>query len=316
MHYSQLLVFGSIAQDEIMIFPGKFSDHLEKDDLDKVNAFFLVENLYKAFGGIATNICYNISLLSSKKVRILGGIGGDGKDLLEFYHKNNIDTTYLQQSIEVYTGAFRGISDQNQNQIGGFYYGSNSLSKNIILKEIPDWQTSLLILSSNEPTAFYEILEQAINLKMNFMFDPGMAITWILPEKLKAGIDSCKYLIANDYEMMQIWKLTGYTEDDLIKKNKIVITTKGSKGVRFVSSEESYELPAFPIKDFVDPTGGGDAFRGGFCAALMDGLDTKTSLGWGSVMGSKAVETKGAVGHTITKEEFQTRLDFILANSN
>ena len=48
-----LLVTGSIATDHLMSFPGRFSDSLVVDQLDKLSVSFLVEDLEVRRGGCA-----------------------------------------------------------------------------------------------------------------------------------------------------------------------------------------------------------------------------------------------------------------------
>ena len=48
-----LLITGSIATDHLMSFPGRFSDSLVVDQLDKLSVSFLVEDLEVRRGGCA-----------------------------------------------------------------------------------------------------------------------------------------------------------------------------------------------------------------------------------------------------------------------
>jgi adenosine kinase len=53
-----IAVTGSIATDHLMTFPGKFTDQLIADKLDKVSLSFLVDELAIRRGGVAANIAF------------------------------------------------------------------------------------------------------------------------------------------------------------------------------------------------------------------------------------------------------------------
>ena len=51
-----VLLAGSIATDHLMRFPGKFSEQLLADHLQKVSLSFLVDDLVVHRGGVAGNM--------------------------------------------------------------------------------------------------------------------------------------------------------------------------------------------------------------------------------------------------------------------
>ena len=59
----RIAVTGSIATDHLMTFPGRFSDSLVADQLDKVSLSFLVEDLDIRRGGVAANIAFGMGCL-------------------------------------------------------------------------------------------------------------------------------------------------------------------------------------------------------------------------------------------------------------
>ena len=311
MPYSQFLTFGSIAKDELMTHPGLLQSQIDVKNLDKLNIFFMVDTLKQTLGGIANNIAYNFKLMSHKDCYILGAVGIDGKDFFEFYAKNNIDTSFLKSSKELYTGTFKGVSFLDQNQIGAFYYGANLDGKDTDLDSIKDIKNSLLGLSSSHPEAVYSIQKQAIKLGVDYLYDPGMMLTWIDDNLLKEGLLGAKYVVANDYEMNLIFARTGLKIEDLTNENIAVITTKGKDGLNYQDKNSNISIGAFPVTNFIDPTGAGDAFRGGFVAYLLDGKSIVDSLVAGSVLGSIAVESLGGVNHDLDSEKFLHRFNQI-----
>src|SRR3546814_14638228 len=74
-----LLIAGCIATDHLMTFPGKFSDSLVVDQLDKLSISFLVEDLEVHRGGCAANICFGLGNLGLSPV-LVGAVGEDFAD--------------------------------------------------------------------------------------------------------------------------------------------------------------------------------------------------------------------------------------------
>ena len=58
-----IAVTGSIATDHLMRFPGKFSEQLLADHLQKVSLSFLVDDLVIHRGGVAGNMAFAIGVL-------------------------------------------------------------------------------------------------------------------------------------------------------------------------------------------------------------------------------------------------------------
>ena len=78
----RIAVTGSIATDHLMTFPGKFTDQLIADKLDKVSLSFLVDDLAIRRGGVAANIAFGLGLLGLRPLLV----GGVGSDFAEYRH--------------------------------------------------------------------------------------------------------------------------------------------------------------------------------------------------------------------------------------
>ena len=71
-----VLICGSMAYDNIMVFPGRFKEHILADQLHILNVAFLVPEMRKEFGGCAGNIAYNLRLLGEQP-NIMATVGED-----------------------------------------------------------------------------------------------------------------------------------------------------------------------------------------------------------------------------------------------
>ncbi|MCX6732968.1 MAG: PfkB family carbohydrate kinase [Candidatus Roizmanbacteria bacterium] len=349
----KIYIAGSVAYDEIMDFPHHFKDYFHPEKLHQINVSFAVSDLAKHLGGITTNIVYALKntveyygLDSRLRGNDKGGhgndrttiypvaaVGRDGGELLDFFKKNKIDCTYVQKDEKLYTATGKVITDKNDNQIWGFYYGAaklipkletlNTNNENLRLdsrlRGNDATPSDFWIISATHERPFATALRFVINNKLPYMFDPGMTLTWIKDALLKKGVMNAQYVIGNDYEIAMIEKRLGTTVKELVEQGVNVITTLGSKGVELVESVKLVELgvtkykanklfvPAVKLKKVVDPTGAGDAWRGGFVGALVAGKPLNECLVMGNVMASFAVENVGTVEYTVNVTEIKKR---------
>ena len=59
------LICGSLAYDTVMVYPGRFRDHILPEKIHLLNVSFVVPTLRRYFGGCAGNIAYNLRLLET-----------------------------------------------------------------------------------------------------------------------------------------------------------------------------------------------------------------------------------------------------------
>ena len=62
------LICGSIAFDQIMVFPDHFKNHILPGQIHSLNVSFLVPEMRREFGGCAGNIAYNLKLLGGNPI--------------------------------------------------------------------------------------------------------------------------------------------------------------------------------------------------------------------------------------------------------
>lgn len=76
---------------------------------------------------------------------------------------------------------------------------------------------------------------------------------------------------------------------------KTVVIKRGEFGASLFSSGSTFSIPAYPLREVVDPTGAGDSFAGGLFGYLSESGDTsvagfRKALAYGSVVASFTVE--------------------------
>ena len=57
----KVIICGSVAYDNIMVFPDYFKDHILPDKVHILNVSFMVPSMRREFGGCAGNIAYNLN---------------------------------------------------------------------------------------------------------------------------------------------------------------------------------------------------------------------------------------------------------------
>ena len=60
------LICGSIAYDNIMVFPDSFKNHILPEQIHILNVAFLVPDMRREFGGCAGNIAYTLQMLGGE----------------------------------------------------------------------------------------------------------------------------------------------------------------------------------------------------------------------------------------------------------
>jgi adenosine kinase len=314
MKYSSIIVTGSIAYDEIMDFPSEFQSYFHPEKLHQINVSFVVDKLEKQLGGTGTNIAYNVSLMTGQSVHLLAGVGKDGRDFMEFFARNHIDTKGIIIDNTLFTATGKVITDIKDNQIWGFYYGACEKGKDVVFTPFTK-ESPLMIISANHPKAFLHAQKEAIRLQIDYMYDPGMAMTWITDEDLKEGIDHATYVVGNDYEIAMISKRLSTTVEQWVADGKKVITTLGEKGVLYEDTNQKLHVSGCGV-EAVDPTGAGDAWRGGFMAGLVEGKTIEESLKQANAIASFAVEKYGTVNHGPTHDEIKKRAESLKVNNS
>ena len=94
---------------------------------------------------------------------------------------------------------------------------------------------------------------------------------------------------------------------------RAVIVKLGEFGAAFISGEEYFVAPGFPLEEVVDPTGAGDAFAGGFMGYLdsvprITSREIRRAMIYGSTVASFQVEGFGPSRLlTLTREEVEAR---------
>ena len=303
----KIIVSGSLAYDRIMDFPGYFSDHILPDKIHVLNICFQVNSMKEKFGGTAGNIAYALTLMGEKPV-ISAAIGHDYQRYFEGLARNGISTESIRIIEDDFTASAYITTDRADNQITGFHPGAMKYTSALDFDKLDPKGTILIISPGN--------LDDMVNYPrackakgIGYIFDPGQSLPMLEAANLTQAIDGCRILIANDYELELITSKTGLKKAALLKLAGIIIVTQGESGSIVFTQDEEIKIPAVKPRKAVDPTGAGDAYRGGLISGLVQGKSIKDCAKMGSVCASFCVECYGTQEYRFSQEEFNERLN-------
>ena len=300
------IVTGSIAFDYLMSFPGKFTEHFLPEHMSRVSLSFLVDSMDKRRGGCAPNIAYTLALLGEKP-RLMGTAGQDFDDYRRWLEAAGVDTSLVKDVSDKFTASFFCSTDSENNQIASFYTGAMANAGELSFRTVPDCR--LVIISPNDPGAMVQYAEECRTLGIPYIWDPGQQCARMSGDELRDGLEGSAIVICNDYEFELIRQKTGLDEAAVVAGTGALIVTHGEHGCIVHQKTREFAVPAVPPRRIVDPTGVGDAFRGGLLKGLATGADLEVACRLGSVAATYALEHLGGQSHAYTWEEFRTRYE-------
>ena len=300
---------GSVGRDHLMTFPGKFTDSLVAESLDKVSLSFLVDGLDVRRGGTAANIAFGIGALGLSPF-LIAAVGTDWADYDSWLTKHGVDTSHVKISKELLTASFMVTTDLELNQIASFFPGAMSEASEIELAPIiaKSGKFDLLIISPDDPDAMVNHSKFAREMGIPFAADPSQQLARMDGEAIKSLIEGAEYLFLNQYELALTIQKTGWSDAEIFSKVKKRIITLGSQGSRVEEHGKDPITVGVPEEIAkLDPTGVGDCYRSGFVSGLAWGLSHERCAQIGSMLATFCIETKGTQEYRFTKSEFIAR---------
>jgi adenosine kinase len=299
-----IIVTGSIAFDYLMSFPGKFTEHFLPEHMSRVSLSFLVDTMDKRRGGCAPNIAYTLALLGERP-RLMATAGQDFDDYRRWLEAAGVDTSLVRVIAGKFTASFFCSTDVDSNQIASFYTGAMANAGELSFQAIAD--RGLAIISPNDPAAMLLYAEECRTLGVPYVWDPGQQCARMSGDELREGLVGATLVVCNDYELELIRQKTGLDEQAVLAHTQALVVTRGEHGCSIYEAAGRSDVPAVPPEELVDPTGVGDAFRGGFLKGMACGADYVTCGRLGSVAAAYALEHLGGQSHTYTWPEFRGR---------
>ncbi|WP_323121520.1 carbohydrate kinase family protein [Burkholderia alba] len=301
------LICGSIAYDNIMTFEGRFREHILPDQVHMINLSFLVPTIRREFGGCAGNIGYALHLLGGD-ARIMGALGAiDAQLYVDRLKQLGLSTEHVRVLPDMYSAQAMITTDLDNNQITAFHPGAMMQAHVNHAGRAPG--IKLAIVGPDGYQGMVQHTEELAEAGVPFIFDPGQGLPLFDGATLRRSIELATYVAVNDYEAKLVSDKTGWSEDEIASRVQALIITRGEHGATIRLKGGDEQIPVVPAERIVDPTGCGDAFRGGLLYGIENALDWATTGRLASLMGSLKIAQQGPQTYTPTRAEIDARFE-------
>ncbi|HQU80166.1 MAG TPA: carbohydrate kinase family protein [Azonexus sp.] len=294
------LICGSLAFDNIMVFPDRFKNHILPEQIHILNVAFLVPEMRREYGGCAGNIAYNLMLLGGEPL-IMATVGDDATPYLERLDKLGLPRTYVRHVPGSFTAQAFITTDLDDNQITAFHPGAMSFSH---LNKVEHAKTAKLgIVAPDGREGMMQHARDFAAAGVPFVFDPGQGLPMFNGDELLDFMGLADYACFNDYEAKLLSDRTGRSLEQLAGEVKALIVTRGSEGSTIYADCQRYDISCVSAAQVVDPTGCGDAYRAGLLYGIANGFDWPTTGRLAAVMGAIKIAHRGGQSHQPSREE-------------
>jgi adenosine kinase len=273
-------------------------------------------------GGVAANIAYTLALLGVRPY-LVATAGEDFAEYRAVLEGAGVNTDEVRVIPGKFTASFFVNTDRANAQIASFYTGAMAHATEINIRDLKV-KPNLVLISPNDPTAMVRYAEECQQLDIPYLYDPSQQIVRMAGSDLRQGVEGAFGLFVNEYEFELLRKHTGLQLEDILKKVKVMVITRGESGATVYADGNEYTIPVVPPALIVDPTGVGDAFRAGFITGFAADLDWQICGQMGALAATYCLEQSGPQNHHYTSLEFIGRyrqhfadhgaLDILLAN--
>lgn len=149
----------------------------------------------------------------------------------------------------------------------------------------------------------------------------GGAVTVLNPAPAAELADGmlalCDYVTPNETEAEALTGVAVATLEDATRAAaklvelgaKAAVITLGEKGALYHSGGQSLHVPAFDAGPVAETTGAGDAFNGGFAAALADGMEPLSAVRFGCATAAISVTRPGTAPSMPSRDEIMALLE-------
>ncbi len=300
----KILVTGSIAYDTIMVFHDHFKNHILPEKIHILNVAFLVPDMRREFGGCAGNIAYNLQMIGGQPL-IMATVGDDYQPYAVRLDKLGLAQAHVRQVPDTFTAQAFITTDLTDNQITAFHPGAMNHSHENHVGDAGN--VGLGIIAPDGRDGMVQHAREFHEAGIPFIFDPGQGLPMFNGEELLDFIHKADYVAVNDYEGQLLCERTGLAVEELAKRVKALIVTKGGEGSVIYASGHQIDIPCVKADTLTDPTGCGDAYRAGLVFGIANGMDWQSTGQLGALMGALKIAHRGGQNHVFTRDEIGQR---------
>ena len=299
-----VLVCGSMAFDTIAVFDGRFKEHILADRIQSLSVSFLVPSMRKEYGGCSGNIAYNMNLLGGRPVPV-ATVGEDAGEYMQRLSALGIDVSRVKVIPDTFTAQCFITTDLDDNQITAFHPGAMSFAAQ---NDLSDADAAWAIVAPDAKEGMFAHAERLHKRGIPFIFDLGQAMPLFDGADLERMLKLAQALTVNDYEAGVVEQRTGRSVADIARGLQAVVVTRGAEGATLLTEGKTIQIEPVRAAQVVDPTGCGDAQRGGLLYGLTSGWGWEDSCRLGNVMGAIKIASRGPQNHAPSRAEIDAVL--------
>jgi len=280
-----LSVYGHVNLDLILNLP-KFPEP---------NTSIEIIDSKRYFGGTAGNIA-RITAALGTPIYLVSYVGENfPDDYLKALQGDGVDTTFLRSVPEYHTSTCWIMSDRDHNQIAVMDQGPMRDMEGFDPDPAPIESSNIIHMATGRPGFYRKVAEIARKYGKTIAFDPAQEIHYIYtPETFRMMIPYADIFFCNEGEGKRAIEYLELKElHDLLEYVDTIIQTMGKKGSRILTQKGETFISGVQVENPVDTTGAGDAYRGGFYAALYRKHPLEVCCAAGSITAAEVIKVAG-----------------------
>lgn len=271
---------------------------------------------HKKIGGAPLNVAVRLKSFGND-VSMISRIGDDidGREILEFIKKNEINSDGIQIDEKLETGKVKVVLDEKGSASYDIMFPRawdtiqlESISKEIVKSSDAFVFGSLIARNDVSKHTLYELLKTA----KYKIFDVNLRAPYYTKEILSYLMNQADFIKFNDDEIFEISAMLGSKSSSLedtihfIAKHtntKTICVTKGKHGAILFVEGKFYSNNGYHIT-VVDTVGAGDSFLASLISKLLHNEDPQKSIDYACAVGA-IVASKAGANPSISNEEIQ-----------
>ncbi|MEM2637510.1 MAG: PfkB family carbohydrate kinase [Candidatus Korarchaeota archaeon] len=296
------------------------------DHIGNINERVIINKVVQSPGGSGGNVAVaTCRLLKPKQVVLIGAVGKDsiGIKQREILENEGVDVSGVIMLENVPSGQAYIIVDKDGNNMLYILRGANEMlsSKTLIDYKVENIleDVSIMVLTNPPLDTIEYLIEKYECLRI---WAPGIYATTLNMVKAEQILKRIDILVLNEFEAKSMLGSEkpnqAYQRLKEIGAAHTLIIKLGKNGAVAINENSLIQMPGLDLKklglNVVNTTGCGDAFLGGFCAALASDKDLETALKWGNLCGGLKAAKAETRGSPRIKElmDIKTKYDSII----
>ncbi|HEV8001371.1 MAG TPA: carbohydrate kinase family protein [Planctomycetaceae bacterium] len=271
--------------------------------LPRAGELVLTPRTHLSIGGCAANVAVDLVRLG-RKAAVVGRVGDDpfGRFLIDALDRAHVDVGHIACVPGEATSTSMIINVRDDDRRFIHTPGANArlegdeISPELLAQTRAVYVGGFGLSDKPAPDKIAALFRAAREIGVKTLLDvvvPEGGNCWPLLEPVLPYTD---VFLPNEDEARALTKCAEAADQARAFRDagaETVVITRGHKGVVVASTSGVFRANSFPI-EFVDGTGGGDAFAAGYVHALLSGGNVNECVRVGSALGASCVRVTGA----------------------